>query len=156
MHSTRYIPIRAAILVYICFMMSSCTDVSKGTTNSFDSADTIKLIQAILNDKQLKTEIANDFGGQPLKIVAGPVVNAGQRLQFLGETIAIVSPEGDARQIHERYPGKLYVGVPNARFIGRDSAVVSLLFYSGNATVRLGLTNVSGKWVVTERQNGKY
>lgn len=47
-------------------------------TQKSNSNNITQLVQAVLNDSSFRTEIIEDFGEEPLKLVAGPVLKANQ------------------------------------------------------------------------------
>lgn len=144
--------------VSVCLLAFSIVSCVQETNKkkSFSPADTTAIIQAILSDSQLEAEIMKDFSEQPLRLLAGPVIGANQHYRFQNKPVEVLQLEGNPQQIHERYRGRLYVGVPALALIGKDSATVSLLFYSGNATLDLKLKKNDGKWIIRSHQNGKY
>ncbi|AQG80648.1 hypothetical protein [Spirosoma montaniterrae] len=146
--------IRIAVLVCLGLLGLRCTN-RVDDNQKFNVNDTTQLVQAVLNDDLLKAEIIRDFGEEPLKLVAGPVIKPDMQLTFANKFAQVVSLREDARQIHERYPKKLYVSVPSVKLFGEDSATVRLLFHAGNATARFSMKNSNRKWIVVNREYGK-
>lgn len=143
------------LAILIALVITRCTNsVDEGRKLNVPNID--KLVQIVLDDKQLKSEIAKDFGDQQLKLVAGKVVKSDQQFTFIGKPVRVVPSPSDIHQIHEQHPKELFVSVPAVKVFPNDSATVFLLFHSGNATAVFSLKNDSKNWVIVGRQYGKF
>ena len=148
--------------------ISMCNDKSLFTSTFFlllfqctsnhnrDDEAVVKLIQTVLADKQLESELKKDFGNQQLTFVAGQNIKTDQQFIFADKSVRITPLTGDVYEIHKQHPDELYVSVPEVKFYSRDSATVSLIFHAGNATTLFSLKNEEGSWLIKRRQNGKF
>ena len=140
----------------IALFGSRCTNTTNDNSLEFNEADTVKLVQTVLADSELETEIIKDFGNQQLKFIKGFAIKTDQKFTFSGKPVRIVTVEENIYQIRMNHPKELYVSVPTVKFITKDSAVVSLIFHAGNATALFNLENEENNWVIRNRQYGKF
>ena len=139
----------------IVVLMSQCTAVVQDR-KEFAATDTTRLVQVVLNDKKLESELIKDFGDQQLKFVAGSVIKKKYNFVFAGKPVEIIPVKGDIYEIREQHPEGLYVSVPTVNLFPTDSATVSFIFHAGNATALFFLKKKKEKWVIVDRRYGKF
>ncbi len=145
------------LIISIGFSLNQCKNAIHDNHGlSLSTEDTVVLVQAVLSDKTLESEIIKDFGKQPFKLVEGPASKLDKQFIFAGNPVKVVPLTGDFYQIHQQHPKELYVSVPEIKFFSKDSATVLLIFHAGNATALFNLKNDKEKWTISGRQYGKF
>ena len=143
------------IISLLIVTLSQCTE-NPQHTHKWYAADTVYIVQSVLNDKRLSSELLKDFGDQKFKLIANSYIKTDQHLLFNNQIVEIAHLTGDYYQIHQEHPKELYVSVSSIKLFPNDSAIVSLIFHAGNATALFNLKRIDGQWLIKNRQYGKF
>lgn len=117
-------------------------------------ADSVEIVQTVLNDPKLVEDAKQSFDRQPLKIVRYRIIQENYDLTFADQTVEIV-PEDYLDKISESASKYMVVTVPMLQAVNTDTVRLSMVVYPGQATFIYTLVKHRDSWQIKGRESGK-
>ena len=143
----------STIVTLLMVLVLSCQQTANESQKKFTRADTLAVLQTILDDKPLDTLIRKIFASEQLKLVAGTVVHPGYELTYKGRPVPILLQDSTLTEPHYTKPLRLNVRIQTFK-VGKDTVQVFIMFGATNHTVDFWLIN-EPSWCIVARSFGR-
>jgi len=140
-------------LLLLTIFFLSCQQTAHESRRELTRADTLAVLQTILDDEPLDTLINKIFTVEKLKLVAGRIVKQDYKLTHKGKPVSILLQDSTLIEPHYNKPLRFNVRVQTLK-VRKDTVQVFIIFGATNHTVDFRLVN-GPPWRVVTRSFGR-